>query len=245
MAELDDINFGDIGTFDADIDLSAFGGINIDGENLEEPRYIKPRARAVRTSHIKYDNAKALADAIDCTKKERYDVVVGGNFIFGDFLEAFICKNNIQVKRMVINTLSLSQENADSLANLLKAHAVLNLDLIISDYFYSNERRELIPYIYEQLDSKDNTFQLAVCSTHMKTVTMETVSGTKVVIHGSANLRSSGNIEQFSVEFNDELCDFYNSLTDEIIKTYGTINRSVRYKKLTEILLKTQNNGKR
>ena len=43
-----------------------------------------------------------------------------------------------------------------------------------------------------------------------------------MVIHGSANLRSSGNIEQFTIEENPELYDFYEDLFENIINDCGT-----------------------
>ena len=45
-----------------------------------------------------------------------------------------------------------------------------------------------------------------------------------MVLHGSSNLRSSGNIEQFTIEENPELYDFYKELFDKIIVECGLSN---------------------
>ena len=132
---------------------------------------------------------------------------------------------------MDIQTLSLSQENVDSLATLLLKGYVKELNLIVSDYFYSHERNQLIPYIYEQLDLGDR-FQLAVCGTHTKIITAHLTNGIKLVIHGSANLRSSGNIEQIAIQNSAEIYDFVTEFNDRIIQQYKTINKSIRRKKL-------------
>ena len=49
-------------------------------------------------------------------------------------------------------------------------------------------------------------------------------------MHGSANLRSSGNIEQFTIEENPELYEFYEEKYSKIIEKYATINHSIRMK---------------
>lgn len=76
----------------------------------------------------------------------------------------------------------------------------------------------------------DNRFQLAVADIHTKTVHFNTSGGRKIVMHGSANLRSSGNIEQFTIEENPELYDFYEEKFSKILEKYATINHSIRAK---------------
>lgn len=103
----------------------------------------------------------------------------------------------------------------------------------MSAYFYSHERRGLIPYIYKRLDV-ENRFQLAVAGVHTKTCQFRTLGGRYVVMHGSANLRSCGNIEQFTMEENRELYDFY----DGIVERYKTINKQIRGNELWEMITK-------
>lgn len=236
MNELDfDFDIGDVGGFDLeDVNLSDFS--LMDGQE-EETRIIKPKLYALKNSQVMYDNAYRLADELPWEKGIRYDVIVSGNFIFGDFIEAFIKKNNAKVPRMTISTLSLSQENVDSLVNLIVGGYVDELNLIVSAYFYSHERGSLIPYIYQELD-KDNKFQLAVAGIHTKTCHFQTAGGKKIVIHGSANMRSSGNIEQFTIEENVELYEFYDEIYKSIINRYSTIQKPIRQKQLWDVIKK-------
>lgn len=227
----------DIGGFDvADIDVTAFYfNPSLDAET--ESRYIKPKLVPMRNSQVCYEHAKELVNAIGIIKDgDRYDCIVAGSFIFGDFLEGYLVENCIGVKELTISTLSMSQENIDSLHTLLTKHYVDKLNLLISDYFFSHERNSLIPYIYQQLDI-DDKFQLSVASVHTKTIHFETEDGTKVVVHGSANLRSSGNVEQFTIEANSELYDFYNNVFSPLIENYQTIKKSVRSKKQWNIMM--------
>jgi hypothetical protein len=207
----------------------------------DESRYTKPKVYSVKPSFILYENANKLAKELTVNKNERADVFVSGAFIFGDFIEAYIVQRNAKIKKMTISTLSLSQENVDSLHNLLKGGFVDELNLIVSAYFYGNEFSSLIPYIYSELDI-ENRFQIAVVGAHTKTCTFETLGGRKIVIHGSANLRSSGNLEQFTVEENEELYDFYNEHTDKLIEAYKTISKPIRGGKLWNVITKKKFN---
>lgn len=202
--------------------------IDINFNSKLTSRYITPPAcTEIEERYLKYRNAKKLANDIKIDKGIRHCVIIDGTFVFGDFIEALIVKNNYLIKRMIISTLSMNQNNVDSLYNLLNGGYVEKLDLIISDHFYSHEKGDLIPYIYNQLDI-DNKFQLAAAGTHCKICMFETECGKFVVIHGSANLRSSSNIEQFVVEENKGIYDFYLQVQHSIIEKYKTINHEIK-----------------
>lgn len=219
-----DIDFGNIEMPELDPDIFNIDGIE---DHIEETRYIKPHATYVKPDHIMYDNAVKLARDLTIGAGERFDAIVSGNFIFGDFIEAYIVEHNALVPKLTITTLSLSQDNVDSLRNLLEGGYVQELNLIVSAYFFANERHALIPYIYQELDI-DDRFQLAVCGIHTKTCHFNTSGGKHVVIHGSANMRSSGNIEQFTIEDNEQLFNFYDDYSEKMLEYYKTIQKPIR-----------------
>jgi len=191
-------------------------------------RYIKPRrVREIPERMMKYELAEKLAKDLVPEKGLRAFVFLDGKFIAGDFIEAWIVTHNIHVKRLTISTLSMSQANVDSLANLLNGNFVDQLDLVVSGYFFSHERGGLIPYIYNRLDVEDK-FQLAVCDTHCKLAMIETTSGQKITMHGSANLRSSGSLEHICIEEGSELYDFNIQIQECIIERYKTIKKHIR-----------------
>jgi hypothetical protein len=221
----------DIPEFGTEINLAEFSGF-VDVNQEFNTRYIKPPITKDIPDHLlKYEYAEDLAKDIVIEKGGRHFVIINGSFIFGDFIEALIVRNNWHVKKMTISTLSLSQNNVDSMANLLGGNFVDELNLIISAYFFSHERHNLIEYMYDELD-KDNKFQLAVAGTHCKTCIFETHCGKFVVIHGSANLRTSANIEQIMIEENEILYNFNNDYQDSIISKYKTIQKPIRVNKL-------------
>ena len=166
---IEELNF-DLDIPDMDFDISI-------SDNGFDNRYMKSKvAKEIPAHKLKYSNALKLAKKIKIYKGIRYDVIVSGNFIFGYFIEAFITSNNAKCLQLTISTLSLDQNNVDSLVNLMKGNYVDQLNLIISDYFYAHKRGSLIPYIYDNLDKEDRV-QLASASSHTKITMFETLGG--------------------------------------------------------------------
>ena len=199
-----------------------------------------PKMREIPAHMVKYENAEKMANDIVLEKWCRYHSIISGSFIAGDFIEALIVSKKLKVAEMWITTLSLSADNVISLQNFLDFEPideewghpfVKKLNLIISDYFYSHERKNLIPLIYDKLASGDR-FQLAVAGTHCKTALILTECGLKIVVHGSANLRSSGNIEQLEIEENECIFDFQREYMENILTMYSTIKKPLRHIKL-------------
>lgn len=233
----------DFNEIDFDINIEDFADIEIDLSFDFDSRVHKPpRVKELSAKNIKYKYASDLANDIKIEKDCRYNVVVNGSFIFGDFIEALIVNNNYHVKKMTISTLSMSQNNVDSLANLINGNYLDELNLIVSDYFFSHERHNLVKYAYETLDVNDK-FQLAVCRTHCKLCIIETHCGLKIILHGSANLRTSDNIEQFSVEESESFFNFHDQYQDRIIETFKTINKTVRGKLLWQKIAQERKMG--
>jgi len=228
-----DIEFDEL-DFNFEFNIDDFDLDNIINISENELRYIKPPLTNIKSKYIKYKYAEDLAKVTNLQANERMYVVVDGTFIFGDYLEALAVTKNIYIDELTISTLSLSQNNIDSLANLINGDYLGKLNLIVSDYYFSHERQKLIPYMYEVLDI-DNKFQLAVCNTHCKIAMIKT-GNHYITIHGSANLRSSGNIEQIMIENNKELYDFNYEIHNNILNTYKTINKSIRSKKLWQVV---------
>jgi hypothetical protein len=215
------------------IDLGDFSDIEINIDIDTNQRYCKPAMS--RSKNVKYKNAKELSKAIEIKQNERYFCIIDGSFIFGDFIEAFLTERNMKVKELTISTLSMSQENIESFRNLITWGYLEKLNIIVSDFFYSHERNNLVKYMYERLDI-DDKFQLSVCRTHTKICLIENYRDEKFIIHGSANLRSSDNIEQFMIEENKELYDFNFEFHKKIINNFATIKKSLRGDKLFNLI---------
>lgn len=220
-----------------DIKLEDFSDIeiNIDFDIDTNERYCKPAYK--KSIPLKYKNAFELAKQIKILENERYMCIVDGSFIFGDFIQAFINSRGLKNCNVTISTLSLSIENIATLKVLMEHDCIDNLNIIVSDFFYSHEKNNLVKLMYKELDI-DDRFQLAVCRSHMKVTLIETKQsgGRKYVMHGSANLRSSDNLEQFMIEESKEQFDMFNNCFENILTNFATVNKSLRGNKLFNLI---------
>jgi len=66
---------------------------------------------------------------------------------------------------------------------------------------------------------------------------IRTACGKKITIHGSANLRTSSNIEQIVIEHTPSLFDFCAEVHHSIIEKHKTINKAVRRTALWSAIL--------
>ena len=169
-------------------------------------RYIKPKFSTTPIV-VDYKNAVDLVQKIKLFPGEQIHSIVDGNFVFGDLIEALLRTKNVICKNMHIATLSMSENNVDSLAALLDDGYIENLTVIVSNYFYSHEKNGIIKMLLERCD-KANRFDLIVIRNHTKITLME-ISNLKLVLTGSSNLRSSRSLEQFLLQENPELYQFY------------------------------------
>jgi hypothetical protein len=219
--------------FDAmDLDLGADPlGLNDDAPpSFARVRYHQPPRFA------KYDNALTAARAIGPLEAgERVDMIVSGNFIAGDLIEAYLDVNDLTATEIIIGTLSLSRENVDSLVNV-KRRLTGRMGLIVSDYFFAYERKKGIEDLIQHLGGAD--FFLAVAGIHVKLTLIRTACGRSIVIGGSANLRSSLNIEQITIENNAAVYDFHREWMSQILNKYYVTHKMLRRETLWQLVAK-------
>lgn len=199
---------------------------SFDNDNTDiTPHKIK--IKPLKNRFINYDNAVKLAQEIDIQENSRYFSFINGNFIFGDFIEALVVEKNYKIDNITISTLSLSEENIYNIKILIVKKLLKHLTLIVSDYFYSHERSKLVKLLIKEFG---DSLTLIIARSHTKTCIFETDCNKKVIIHGSANLRSSGNIEQIQIEENKELFDYIDNFNSKLLTVY----KSKQYKSVSQ-----------
>lgn len=220
-----DFDFG--GASDLDFSLSDVtrGGAD---DGLATTRYDRPRIYDNVLGEVAYEHACDFVDGLDLHDGYRAFAFVSGNFVFGDVLEAMVDRHKVAPRKMTIQTLSMSEENIDSLHNVVEMMdgRLERLRIILSVYFWGHEHRpgQLVPYLYETLDVDGLDFDVAFASIHTKIVSVETLAGNHIVMDGSANLRSSRNIEQLRVECDDGLYEYIESFADKVFEAYSVVN---------------------
>lgn len=224
-----------------DVDALGMYGMGYDAEGFEfVPARIEPTETAVYTRPIVfepqavcYEHAEDFARDLVIDNAHETFAFVSGNFVFGDFVEALVDMGKLSVRRMGIQTLSLNDENIDSIRNIVEWEPVERLDIVLSDYWFAHECKQggLVDYLFEQLDVDGLDLHVAFCGTHAKVWTVETRAGNVLTVHGSANLRSSGNIEQLYISPDKGLHGFCQSTLMKMIDVYDVVNQDARKRK--------------
>lgn len=185
----------------------------------------------------KYQNAQNAARKVGLVEPgEHVNMIVSGDFISGDFFEAYLDEHDLVAEEMIITTLSLSRENVDSLRNIQLSRLNGKMGLIVSDYFFANERRDGIKDIIEHL-GQDTGFYLAVAGIHTKITLIRTSCGMNLVFGGSSNLRSSLNVEQITIDNDNDLYSFHREWISRILNEYHVTHRMLRREKLWQLVV--------
>jgi hypothetical protein len=223
--------------FDFDIDMFE------DDESTPTASKFARVKRYKRPSCVKYKYAQELVKDIGTVEEgEHINAIVSGNFIAGDLIESYLFDNNLIAEEILISTLSMSRENVDSLKNIqdFKLNGVMGL--VISDFYFSHERKSGIEDIANELGN--GQFALAVAGIHTKITLIKTVCGQHIIIGGSANLRSSMNIEQITIDNCPVLYAFHREWMADILNKYQATHTMLRREKLWQQVAKVEEQKK-
>jgi len=212
---------------DLGIDLEGLAACDFDDKGALEPQaYLQPaRTKVVHPRYVSHDSAQKLVRAIfPLAASARAHVVVPGTFIYGDLAEAIAVHLDEKIACLWVMSLSLNMANIESLKNIQAGDYVGDTHLMLSDYWYAHNRGHdgLVQAVYDELDN--GRFQFSVVRTHGKVTLMEMDGGASYVITGSANLRSTSTIENFVVENDAGLLDWYKTWLTDLESQFFTVN---------------------
>jgi len=179
------------------------------GDKKTKNEFIKIKHQ-IKDKQVFYKKAYDLVDSIQINKNETVYVMLTGDFIFGDFIGAFIQNNSLDVKELTIISLSGGKEIYEMLEELMIKGWVKKINLVLSGYYLRTEKTKHSATIQqlEDVSKRNKEFNIFYTNTHQKITLIETVKGGKVTMHGSANLKSSQSLEQLMIQENAELYDF-------------------------------------
>lgn len=167
---------------------------------------MKRKDRAAARKLIRPENADAIVDLLPAAGDTLHGITCG-DFVMGDLIGRVVVKKGAP-RRITISTLSLSVKNVEMFAGILAENEDLEVELLVSHYFQSTNG-EIFTAIEALLCEKyPDRFRVAVDRSHAKVLIFD-FEEEKWVFETSANLRSSNNIEQFTVSNCPELLDFH------------------------------------
>lgn len=185
------------------------------GENRFHFHRKKAQTRAGRRDikqHIRPENAAGILPHLPVSPDDRTHCLLRGDFVLCDLIPT-ILEARGACPHLRIATLGLSIANADALACLVERGRVGALTLAVSHYFAQIDRAIVFRAVEARLA---HVARLTVKRTHAKVICLPTAAGDHFVIEGSANLRSSDNLEQMLITNDPETHDFHAAWLDEL-----------------------------
>jgi hypothetical protein len=116
-----------------------------------------------------------------------------------------------------IATLSFNGRNLQEMFGILDGPNPPCLTLLCSAFF-RDHNRELWEEAIEGF--RERRQRAAAARTHAKVITLQTAAGGKLVLEGSANLRSNGNREQFLLANDAGLHDWHAAWIDDLVSKH-------------------------
>lgn len=139
---------------------------------------------------------------------------MNGNCQFVDFISEF-CKNIGEVEEIYLTTLSLNEHTFNSLDLILPN---ITKHILVSSYFLATDRENILHKMKEQ--DRLEKYEIGFFRNHTKLVLIKNKTDF-YLFTGSANLRSSGTIEQFSIYNSKELFEFNKTWITHLINKFN------------------------
>lgn len=169
----------------------------------------KSRARKL----IKPENARAAVDLFN-PGMEAMHCITCGDFVMCDLLVELISKFG-RPEELIFSTLSMSEKNAASLAKILKTHQV-PFTLLLSHYFKNSNGKIFTAIENLLINQFPELMTVKIYRSHAKVFLLD-YGDLKISIESSANLRSSNNIEQFTIYTDPDLFHFHKGWITQVM----------------------------
>jgi len=240
MADLPREDFADVNAADVlPLDLFSDAPDPAALPLFEEPLVSKPRRVVdIPPGRIRAENAEALVRVMTMPPEGGYiEAITGCSFIFGDVLR-FLCLRMGGECRVTLSTLCWSPENVGMFGACFDEGSIAALDLLVSIYFYGNERAGTFAATVQALapQIRAGACRIAVAAVHTKVACVENARF-RLLLRGSANLRSSSNVEEVMIQRNEESFAFHRDWMRDVIARYEVTRSPVRERELWQTIM--------
>lgn len=156
---------------------------------------------------IKPENADQVLDCLPAAEGEALHALVCGDFVFCNLITRLVERIGAPTE-ITLATLSVSLKNLEALEAMLRACPALKLHIVLSHYFQTTSKEIFIALETLIAEKFPDRFMLTIGRSHAKVALIDYGSSC-YVIETSANLRSSGNLEQVAIFRERDLFDFH------------------------------------
>ncbi|MDP1589633.1 MAG: hypothetical protein Q8M07_17905 [Prosthecobacter sp.] len=166
---------------------------------------------------IQPENARCIVPLLPGSPDERLHCVLRGDFVLCELIPLIIAHRGA-CSHLRVATLGLSAANAEQLANLFTAGLIGELTIVASHYFQQVDKTTTYRQICAILAGKA---RIVITRSHAKVILLPTAGGDHYIIEGSANLRSSDNLEQMLILNDQETHDFHAGWIDDLARDHA------------------------
>ncbi len=177
-------------------------------------RFLNVKIRRQLRAYILRDNATIVIEHLPAPGEEVHWLLPGA-FVFGDFIPV-LCHKRGPIPHLVITTLGMSDANLKVLIALLDSRQVETLTICASNYWRATDRQR-VPDHLDQAAAQNHRMKVHYSRIHTKVILAANTKGDAYVFAGSANLRSSGTLEQMSCWNDAGLLSFHQSWIDALL----------------------------
>lgn len=140
--------------------------------------------------------------------------VMSGRYDAWQLVEAIVELGGT-IRHLTVATLGFSRRHADELFACLDGGRVGGVTLVLSHYFRRSDPT-VFDYVHSGLATRGQTIH--VLRSHAKLLLAELADGRSIVVETSANLRSSQNVEQWTLADDAELLQFHRTWIADLIE---------------------------
>jgi hypothetical protein len=166
------------------------------------------RTAMLREARDVLPHLPARGEALHALMTGRYDLMV--------LLTAILEQLPGPCTHLRIATLSLKLRNSYELLTLIDAGKVGRAAVLCSEFF-RDHNGAIYASLQAELGKRPGGHRLAAARSHAKVVCMEMEAGDRLVLEGSANLRTNSNIEQFCLLNHAGLHDWHAQWIDDLV----------------------------
>lgn len=209
-----DFDFGDAPPFYATDEAATTDGRDPDYE-LESPLFYETAADGASFIDARY-TAKDHELITELPSRNSTLHMIGTGRTSGWHLLEHLRKLAARpIRSLWISTLSMSLANVEALAAALDSGDIRRCSLVASCYFKSTND-EIWHRVFSELTARGQP--VAGIRSHAKVSVLQFTARRWFVIETSANLRSSGNLEQYTITHSEQLGRFHAGWIDDAIR---------------------------
>lgn len=186
-------------------------------DGTPSPKSLKEAARW--TAMLK--EAAEVVQYLPRNESESLHALMTGRYDLTALIAVILGKHKRGCDHLRIATLSFNRKNIDHLANLLASN-VRRLTLLYSS-FHREHSPETCRELHRRLRKEAaGRCRMAATRNHAKVVTMEFPGGERLVMEGSANLRTNSNQEQVTIIRSRDLHNWHAGWIDGMVTKHET-----------------------